>query len=67
MKRLCKNCDYWKPDVVNIHGVLTGKCLKAGEYDIGSNTPAYWDSESYSGFCAGENFGCIHFMKKQTN
>jgi hypothetical protein len=78
--KICKNCKYYKPFKINKNSEYytnRGDCkCKKYLYDgwgIEKNkeyksldTLRYWDYECYqAGFNVGENFGCIHFVKKE--
>lgn len=69
MKKLCKNCSCW---VRRGNSDAYGKCksekflYQETDEDSKKDELIYWDYESYSaGFKTGENFGCIHFVKKE--
>lgn len=74
IKKRCKNCKYYKStekprgECSNKNYIYTEDLTwqeydKAKKYD---DTLNYWDYESYmAGFNVGENFGCIHFKKRE--
>jgi len=70
----CKDCIYWsdldwKTTFREPVDYKIGKCSCPSFVE--SETPPkdgleYWDAEGYlAGFHVGEDFGCIHFKKKE--
>lgn len=68
MTKTCGKCEHYTPDK---HDEGFGDCALMGDANEGvtDNTRAYgWDYEGYSaGVYVGVNFGCIHWMKKETS
>lgn len=72
----CGTCAHWtryeNAFEVSCYGKHAGTCESKGFiYEGGSRTPEdglrYWDYEGYSaGFDTGENFGCIHWLKRES-
>ena len=75
MKKICKNCKYYNDD--NQYGKVKsyGECDCSKfiyDYDYEhckeKDVLIYYDYESYNaGFKVGEEFGCIHFERKEKN
>jgi len=71
MKKVCKNCKWWKRLEGKIYPGHTGDCncekwVEADGYVVCPiDGVEYWDFEGYSaGFYTGEDFGCIHWEVK---
>jgi hypothetical protein len=63
----CKTCKYWVPEEKTSGSCSCDKFVYTGE---GAETPidglGFWDVDSCSAaFETGENFGCLHYEKKQ--
>lgn len=62
-EHICKNCEHWFKDTRTCDStafVYTGNGEPMPNYGLG-----YWDTDSYhAGFQTGENFGCIHWVKR---
>jgi hypothetical protein len=72
MKKICKNCEYFKYSDDKIYQKHQGECsnpnfIYTGDGgEVAINGLGYWDCESYyAGFDVGEEFGCIHFKEKE--
>ena len=80
MEKICKNCKYWARHNANYYNDKFGRCNNGKKFRYGDawdicdnksnackkNDELYYeDYESYSAdFETGENFGCIHWEKK---
>lgn len=75
MKKICKNCKYYNADNLYEKIKSYGECdcpKFIYDYDFDKHEEkdilSYWDCESYNaGFEVGEEFGCIHFERKEKN
>lgn len=68
MKKICKNCSEWNREDATSYGSCESPKIVYQEAEENSKKDEliYWDHESYSaGFKTGENFGCVHFVKKE--
>jgi len=62
----CKDCKYFRRDGKGKHDCVNPKFV---EYATGEppkkDELVYWDYEGYAaGFWVGEEFGCIHYVKR---
>jgi len=68
VRKICKNCKYWKREGDYPVGRCKNKKFIYDSWDklCPIDGLIYWDYEGYqAGFAVGERFGCIHFKAKE--